>query len=856
MLSNEIKSSLLWKNAFSGNKKNEQIGKLKNSFISIREKVKDIVSLVIADFPDLTIHDITHLDKLWTTADFLINKNFSLNPLETYILGVSILLHDSALSYSVYKGGQDGIRNTIFWKDTIEELKRSSNKDIIELEKLADFITIRKFHADQAKETILSSWETVEGNLFFLVEDSDLRLTLGELCGEIAASHHLDIETVESKFKNIINAPAFLPRDWTIDALKIAIILRCSDAAHISNDRAPNFFYALLKRNGISFNHWQFQNRLSNPGYDYVENDMIVFNTSKAFSEFEQESWWLTFDTLTILDKEIKSSNKVLKLNRGIDLFAKGVKYIDYPDKLTSFVKTEGWIPKNISIHVSNIENLIRNLGGEKLYGGNNKTHVGIVLRELIQNSRDAIKAREKVDNDFESEYLNIKFEKTEEDIYLIVSDNGIGLSERVLFEVLLDFGKSFWSSSLLKDEFPGILSSGYKSIGKYGIGFYSVFMISDSVKIKTRNWNKGINDTIELDFNEKNILRPTFKKNSNSLPSKISTEITLKLKKDIFINNEVSFEINPQTYGKVLYHVPPEAYVANISIGLDCDVYYTNKIVHYNIEREFDIEKWLYNGTFTEYSPNVDKELIKRFLETNASRFRRIRVDGKTVGFGFYIFKHHDFLRNFHISTIGGLQTRINLDDSSASGFIGFLDGEPKDLTRNQGSTIKLKDELKKIFLDQLSKNEFDLENLNLIENNIFCSRLYSFNMDFWEYMNFACYINGQIFVAKVSKIQELFNAFDIGFIYPEGHQTYGFHYFGQEENISLRNDILYILPLQVNEFVLNSATDSTLIISKIKSYNPGILFEEIYDENCIGIDKMTKIKLYAKYLIKYSNH
>lgn len=847
MLSTEIKSSSLWKNAFSGKKKNEQIGKLKNSFISIREKVKDIVSLVIADFPDLTIHDITHLDKLWTTADFLINKNFSLNPLETYILGVSILLHDSALSYSAYKRGRDGIRNTIFWKDTIEELKRSSNKDIVELEKLADFITIRKFHADQAKETILSSWETTEGNLFFLIEDSDLRLTLGELCGEIAASHHLDIEIVESKFKNIINAPAFLPIEWSIDALKIAIILRCSDAAHISNDRAPNFLYALLKRKGLSFNHWQFQNRLSNPGYDNVEEGMIVFNTSKAFSESEQESWWLAFDALTILDKEIKSSNKVLKLNRGINLFAKGVKYIDYPDKINKYIKTDGWLPKNINIHVSNIENLIRNFGGEKLYGSNKNQNVGIVLRELIQNSRDAIEARKKVDENFERELLDIKFEEIGKEKYLIISDNGIGLSERVLFEVLLDFGSSFWSSSLLKDEFPGILSSDYKSIGKYGIGFYSVFMIGDIIKIKTRNWDKGINDTIELDFYENNILRPIFKQKTTPISSNFSTEIKIRLKENIFESNKIHFKIESNLMGEKEYYVPPESYISSIAIGLDCDIYYDKRIIHTNIEKEFDLEKLFYDSSYAEYSPYVDKQKIKKFLKENKIRFRRIKFDNKTVGFGFYSYKDYDFLRNLNISTIGGLRIDMNTENTYSYGLIGFINGESTNLARNQNSNLKLHGELKKLFLEQLKNNEFELENLALIQNNIFCQQLKNFEIDFWDYMYFACYLNNNILILKIFQIQEYLNIYDIGLMYLEGNLFYGLHYFGQENNFNLKNNILYILPLQVNEFVFRE----DLIVKKITEKNPDLKFDFFKDENPIGTDSRSNLKIVANYIV-----
>src|SRR5690606_25580216 len=125
----------------------------------------------------------------------------------------------------------------------------------------------------------------------------------------------------------------------------------------------------------------------------------------------------------------------------------------------------------------------IRSLGGEELYGKDPT----VPLRELIQNSSDAIRARrffEGRDNDFGEVVVSL-FER-EGSSCLRVEDNGIGMSKRVLTQYLLDFGCSFWSKPQVQEEFPGLLSSGFQSTGKYGIGFFSVFMASDKVKIIT----------------------------------------------------------------------------------------------------------------------------------------------------------------------------------------------------------------------------------------------------------------------------------------------------------------------------------------------------------------------------------
>ena len=48
-----------------------------------------------------------------------------------------------------------------------------------------------------------------------------------------------------------------------------------------------------------------------------------------------------------------------------------------------------------------------------------------------------------------------------------------MGMSEQVLTGPLLDFGNSFWGSTLASQEFPGLIASGMKAAGRFGIGFF-----------------------------------------------------------------------------------------------------------------------------------------------------------------------------------------------------------------------------------------------------------------------------------------------------------------------------------------------------------------------------------------------
>lgn len=65
------------------------------------------------------------------------------------------------------------------------------------------------------------------------------------------------------------------------------------------------------------------------------------------------------------------------------------------------------------------------------------------------------------------------------------MEDDGIGMSERTITTSLLDFGKSFWSSDAVMQEFAGLLAKGLSATGRFGVGFFSVFVLGDVVRVR-----------------------------------------------------------------------------------------------------------------------------------------------------------------------------------------------------------------------------------------------------------------------------------------------------------------------------------------------------------------------------------
>lgn len=122
-------------------------------------------------------------------------------------------------------------------------------------------------------------------------------------------------------------------------------------------------------------------------------------------------------------------------------------------------------------------------------------THPEVFLRELISNSSDALnKVRflkltdgNIIDPDAE---LDIKIQIDEKEGSFIIEDTGIGMTKEELVNNIGTIAKSGTIEFLqtLKTQDKNINND---LIGKFGVGFYSIFMVTDEVSIETRHSDK-----------------------------------------------------------------------------------------------------------------------------------------------------------------------------------------------------------------------------------------------------------------------------------------------------------------------------------------------------------------------------
>lgn len=248
------------------------------------------------------------------------------------------------------------------------------------------------------------------------------------------------------------------------------------------------------------------------------------------------------------------------------------------------------------------IPKLLPLLTGEHLY-----KQKEVFVRELIQNSLDAILLREKIDIlEFDKD-ITITIGETEKDDkaikYLKIRDYGVGMDQYKIERYFTSIGRSFYTS----DDYKELLQEknvNFKAISNFGIGFLSVFMVGHSVKVITKSYDSE-KEAIDMDI--PNYEGCFFVKKDNSI-SQIGTEISLFEGEKKKINHK-----------KVIKYILDNILNINLNIKLNDEI--ENK--SYNIKRnslfkylikEKDFlfipinEEGIVNVTYEQMKNNIDQ--------------------------------------------------------------------------------------------------------------------------------------------------------------------------------------------------------------------------------------------------------
>ena len=683
----------------------ENVSRLVSSLRVVRRNAKMLTSRIAVSLPELTIHDISHLDALWEVASTVAGSDFPLNPIEAYVFGAAVLLHDAGLCFEAYSGGRDALRETLEWRDAYGRLSRTPS-GIGNLKQEADFEALRALHASQAVRLAVEPWRDDEGELY-LINDPELRENYGPLIGDLASSHHWNLEMVVSRFATPRPPLPFFDANWEVDSLKVACMLRVADAGHMDGTRAPSFLLRILQMNSLSRAHWRAQNHLGKLTVNRDDPTQVIVASTTPFRRSESAAWWVAFDLINTFDTELRRCNEALRASPGgpRPAFAgRSVAGSGQVSELVQYVETVDWAPTDSTVHVSDVAALVTNLGGEQLYG-KDADRLYVALRELIQNAADAIGVRRSLPGSGEfAGRIFVRLKGREDGGWILeVDDNGVGMSQTTLTTDLLDFGRSFWASERAAREFPGVHASGYVPIGRFGIGFFSIFLAANKVNVYSRRFDKGLDEVRCLSFENGISLRPTLSfERPDDWGMDLCTRVELALEPGVVRHSgQVTIRCNLQ--GHEDFDVSFEDYVGSVVAGIDVSVVVVTDGGRRRVHEGFppDPRKrgvWLEKLSYVNGGVNGT---ARAGLTRAIPRLREIRDGEKCYGLATIDVLGRGGGLFLSGKAVGGLVNPHNRHDDS---FVGLIDHFPASAQRGPGERTAPKGSMEKWMAEQIA--------------------------------------------------------------------------------------------------------------------------------------------------------
>ena len=163
-------------------------------------------------------------------------------------------------------------------------------------------------------------------------------------------------------------------------------------------------------------------------------------------------------------------------------------------------VKRNGFSSKKFCMTMDQ-DKVIDLLTGENLY-----SDAGVFVRELLQNSIDAVLMRVKHDKKFKLEDGLIQIETWNDDqgnTWFCIRDNGTGMDEDIIENHFLKVGNSYYTSDRFRYDNRSGKGGGYTAISRFGIGILSCFMgdkAHTQLKVSTKRFGEETENGIRLD--------------------------------------------------------------------------------------------------------------------------------------------------------------------------------------------------------------------------------------------------------------------------------------------------------------------------------------------------------------------
>ena len=442
-----------------------------------RERVSGEVRQINELFPEYTPHDEEyHLKRLFHVADTVLGKDLieEMNSAELLVLAVGLYGHDWGMAVSdtekefiltgkVPEGvGRDDFcllpdeseRLLRFARDEGVEVDDQGRPRDIAVERWREYV--RQTHADRSGERVRGFFEPIDGGL----ADAGARVCLG---------HWLDFEELEDFRSYPVSFPV-LREQANLRAL--ATYVRLVDLFDLAEDRTPYVVWKFVTpRDPKSRMEWAKHRALRPITCSQYQKGRAVqvygsTNDHEVFAALE--------DLHLYCDKQLRACNDLLARMRDPR------HYLDLL-QLDWTVEARGFVP--VSIQFEFDRDQMFEILSDEIYQGDPY----VFLRELLQNSIDAIRMRREVlerrsGGAGNTGIIRVTVEHGQNgDATVTWQDDGVGMDEHVVRNYLAVAGKSYYRSADFERE--GLEMD---PISRFGIGLLSCFMVASRVEIET----------------------------------------------------------------------------------------------------------------------------------------------------------------------------------------------------------------------------------------------------------------------------------------------------------------------------------------------------------------------------------
>lgn len=463
------------------------------NLLHIKRQIAHLLALIGRDgiFDEYTRHDISHIDKMLSALDWLIpdttkmimtSADWLLSVLGIYFHDVGMLVTKQEFADRESSGFSKFCEDVLFAGDQGEDYKHKVGElPTDEKDRFLYQEFVRHNHAERVRWWIAGSAPSSLGISDQAADEVDKLLhTLDNQfrrdLGLVAESHHLN--DLDDLRKYGVSQPYGGSDAETGNLQYAAILLRASDLLHITTDRTPAIAYRLINPlDPLSQMEWAKQMAVKRVRSKLGLNEEGELDNNARRDTVEVHAFFTKEEGFFGLTAYLRyAASQLAKCHHWVSVAnRKGAAQHEFPwSKLDdSNIETEGFIKDEFRFTIDQAR-ILDLLTGHTLYNDSS-----VVLRELIQNSLDAIRVRQYDEPDSAPGEVQIAWDSDES--VLSVSDNGTGMTQEVIQRHLLRVGASLYQDEGFKKSHPG-----FSSISRFGIGVLSTFMIADTVEIIT----------------------------------------------------------------------------------------------------------------------------------------------------------------------------------------------------------------------------------------------------------------------------------------------------------------------------------------------------------------------------------